>query len=898
MVTASKSLTLLPSLVLTTLLYFGFTLQLSAQVNPINLDYTQAPVADIIVDIAQHFNLDISFNESYFKDEKLTIYTPNCSLKKALRNVLNDRAVEYKINNNQILLQKYQQIYGYIQDAQSGERLIGAHIYEEEYGYGAWSDEEGFYALKVPQETAALLGSYIGYKTGTKTLELNSLELNSKDKGDHPIIIALQPDESIETVIISAYSDTVITDLLRGKDILKTEINNLVATGGEPDIMQHLYSKAGVTTGPDGIGGLHVRGGLVDQNLFLLDGAPIYNPSHSFGLHSIFNTDLIQVAEFKTYGFDANEGGRTASTLNMHMLDGDMKKWQGQLSLSTLATGLMINGPIIKDRVSILVAGRRTHIDPLVKSQTRAEKEKDAYLGEVNFHFYDLYAKLNIKPNKHNKITFSAYQGKDFYSDETEDIYEEDNGYTSWYYYSDFYWGNRLAALKWNHIFNSQLTSSTHISYSDFVFKSYFYEDYIFEDFNSGEFIQNYGTSDFLSSIADLQLNQKFDYYHNNGQKTTTGIKLSRKYYSPGLYTQEYGTIEEREDGYIEDYIEDQLDNLYSSDDVTLYINSSKDLTSRSAINYGINGSSFRSYNRIYDESAHYYLWQANLKYIQRIKDNSNIHISIDRMNQPQHVISTSSIGFPNDLWVPSTSRIKPQTSIQINLGYTYQKNNLEFELNAYYKEMDNIIRYNYDANLPTLLEITTQQWESESVVGKGTAQGIECSLKTSQDKLKTQINYAYANSDRTFVALNEGQAFPFEFNLRHTLSANLLYQIKGQLWGYTNWNYRSGLYQTLYESAYLYTAIQNRYTDDLTQISDVNGDLEKPYHRLDMGIKWSTKTRHMNHSIDLGIQNIYGRKNNYFSYIVRDDAFPEFNGRESRAGLPLLPTLTYRGRF
>jgi len=267
-------------------------------------------VSDMLIDVATHFKQDITFNETYFTDQTVSLNKKNLSLKSALNLILRDQDVEYKVTSSGIEIQKYIQIHGYIIDKLSREKLIGAHVIENKYGKGGWTNEEGFFSMKVPAETSLLSSSYIGY---------DECEIRLSDLGNQkPIILELAPSESIETVVISANTiGDSPTNLLRGQDILQTEIKTLVATGGEPDIMQYLYTQPGVTTGPDGIGGLHVRGGLVDQNLYLIDGATVYNPSHSLGLHSIFNTNMIQVAEFKKSGFAGFESGRTSSVLDM-----------------------------------------------------------------------------------------------------------------------------------------------------------------------------------------------------------------------------------------------------------------------------------------------------------------------------------------------------------------------------------------------------------------------------------------------------------------------------------------------------------------------------------------------------------------------------------------------------
>ena len=769
-------------------------------------------ISDILIDIATYFKQDITFNESYFSDQTINLHKENLSLKSALHHILQYQDVEYKLTDDGIEIKKYIQIYGYVIDQLSKEKLIGAHVLDDATGKGGWTNEEGFFSMKVPTETSILSSSYIGYDDR----QLQVLDLGLEN--GKPIILELSPSESLETVIISSttVSNSPINSL-RGQDILQTEIKNLAATGGEPDIMQYLFTQPGVTTGPDGIGGLHVRGGLVDQNLYLLDGAPVYNPSHSFGLHSIFNTNMIQVAEFKKSGFSAQESGRTASILDMRMIDGNMKAWEGDLSFSTLATGLVLNGPIIKDKLSLVLGGRRTHIDPFIESFTSNQKfDANGIVGQTTFNFYDLYGKINIKPNLANKIVISAYKGRDFYQDDSDDTYyfvdenDYDIGYDSYFYDSEYDWGNEIVSFKWNHIFGSKLFTTTTITSSQFEFSSYSYYDNIVEFFEPAEFTQEYQVSNFLSSISDRSIKHHFEIYPNDNHHITIGLNASQKFYSPGIFNLEYGTIEEWDQEFFDEFFQDDLDNFYSSTDYGLSFNNQIKLGDKSALNLGANTSYYQSEDLQFGDEASFFLWQANIKYTRQLDEKFSFQVALDKMYQPLHVISTSSIGFPNDLWVPATQKAIPQESYQADLGFSYSHGITQVQLNAYIKRQENLLRYNFDENLPSLLEITTQLWETESAVGSGQAMGIELGFTHSREHMKSMINYAFSDAERQFDDINNGEAFPFEFNLRHTLSANFLFRLHNEFWLYANWNYRSGLHQTLYESEYLYSAIQN----------------------------------------------------------------------------------------
>ena len=888
-----------------TLLLFLLSFSIQGQ-SSIDLDVDDQLISDLLIDVALHFKQDITFNETYFDGQTISLKKERLSLKAALSHILQDQDVEYKVIDSGIHIIKYIEIHGYVIDSLSKEKLIGAHIFENEFGIGGWTNEEGFFSIKVPSETSHLSSSYIGYDDASYFLP------GLSDRISDPVILSLSPNESIETVVISSstINDSPV-NLLRGQDILKSEINTLVATGGEPDIMQYLYTQAGVATGPDGIGGLHVRGGLVDQNLFMLDGAPIFNPSHTLGLHSIFKTDMIQVAEFKKSGFAGSESGRTSSILDIRMIDGNMNEWTGDISFSTLASGVSLNGPILKDKMSLVLGGRRTHIDPFIESITRKQKGEEFVLGQTTFNFFDLYGKVQFKPNLSSKLTLSVFKGSDYYQDDSDDTiysFDEDDietGYDSYFYDSEYNWGNELVALKWNKIFNSTLFTTTTFAYSKFTFNSYAYYDNIAEEFDPEFFNQTYQVSNFLSSISDRSINHLFEIYPNEDHHLTIGINANQRFYSPGIFNLEYGVIEGWDEEFFDDFFADELENSYRSTEYGVSFNDAMSFGKNSSLNIGANLSSYSSEDLLFDNKSNFILWQANLKYIQKLNDKFSLQIALDKMYQPLHIVSTSAIGFPNDLWVPATDIAKPQESYQADIGITYSDHATHIQLNAYLKEQDNLIRYNFvddegnpDVILPSLLEITTQTWEDQSAIGSGRSIGLELVINHSRENLKSMINYAFSDSQRNFAQINNGNDFPFEFNLRHTLSANILFRLKNQLWLYTNWNYRSGLRQTLYESEFLYSAIQNQYVNDLEQISSTNGDIEKAYHRLDVGFNWSYEGNTLKHQLSLGIQNVYNRKNSYFSYFINDSLNPELNGRESKRALPILPNLSYKLGF
>ena len=286
---------------------------------------------------------------------------------------------------------------------------------------------------------------------------------------------------------------------------------------------------------------------------------------------------------------------------------------------------------------------------------------------------------------------------------------------------------------------------------------------------------------------------------------------------------------------------------------------------------------------------------------------NFSTTLSFDRTEQPVHLLSTSNIGFPNDLWIPSINEdvlnVEPAEANQVNLGFDFRPStNFHISLDGYYKEINHLLKFNVLSSLPSLSDILSDYLEAEVTSGSGTSKGIELEATYQTAQFKSSIAYTLSKTDRIFDDFNENQAFPFEFDQRHKFTINLYQKIGTHFWVYANWNYFNGISQTLYSSPFPFNPINNISVpgegEDDRILSTINGDQLPDYHRLDIGLVWRKENKRFNHELNLGIQNVYNRKNIFFTYQEEDFNFPEFNGLRESTALPLLPSLMYKIGF
>ncbi|MEN0050167.1 MAG: TonB-dependent receptor [Bacteroidota bacterium] len=855
-----------------------------AQQNSNTTSESAQKITTALLDLATHYQYNLIFQENYFEEQVLVDFQldEKATLGENLTRLLKSTDVSFTLKNNTIELKRTQTIYGYVKDRESHEPLINATIYHPQLKVGTYTNEHGYFSLTLPFEVDQLRVQYIGYQQ--KTIDL-------KSKISSPRAILLEPRLDLTTVVISSSESKSQADkVIEERDILASEITAYISSGGEPDINQHLYRQTGVSSGPDGLGGLHVRGGNTDQNLILLDGVRIFQPNHAFGLFSIFNTSLLKNARFSKYDFHPKNAESLSSVLEMTLKEGSTQKWTGDLSFSTLATQISMDGPLKKDKTSLLVSVRRSHLDEAIKRISAKQKQKESSEGETSIAFYDLYLKLQHILTPKDKLFLSYYRGRDEYSDLTieQDSFAVDD---RWSYKLDskISWENEVVALKWNHLFGDRLFATGLLSYTSFNYNSEFNDEYSY--FYEDELDIFSSMTTFTSNNSQISGKLDVEFYPNDQIKYTFGGQAQRTRFLPGILQERYNDLN------VIETTEPSLQNGAFRQWLTaLYFNYEQKLNTKTKLYLGAKHDYAQTGSLIRQSRSKFHLWHARLAIAHQLNDRLNLHLSANRNEQALHLLSSSDIGLPNDVWLPVYRRIEPPRAWQVNALFQYQySEKLSLSSSIFYKKMDKLTRFPFGSNLPSLNSYIDFNWQRKLLLGEGTAKGGELDLQYQSTKLVAQLAYTLSDYQRIFPEVEEGNTFPFAFNQRHNLSFSSSYQFHKNIAFQLSFSFNDGLQQTLYRNDF-YSPLNASSYYFTEQISKTNARKLPAYHRLDVALSMKFN-RKLKQNLVVGVQNVYNRRNIYYQYIR---GFYDSQGNllgnrltDIRA-LPLLPIVRY----
>nr|WKN35849.1 TonB-dependent receptor [Tunicatimonas sp. TK19036] len=764
------------------------------------------------------------------------------------------------------LSQKYT-VSGYVKDQTNGESLIGANVFDQQSLSGTSSNTYGFYSLTLPSDSITLLYSFVGYQPRVVKLLLSQ---------DTTINIELSEGELLDEVIISAAEAEKIQEIsqMSAISVPIEQVKSLPAFLGEVDVLKTLQLLPGVQSGNEGTSGLYVRGGGPDQNLILLDGVPVYNASHLFGFFSVFNADAINNVQLIKGGFPARYGGRLSSVIDISMKEGNTKKFQGEGSIGIVASKLTLEGPIVNDKTSFIISGRRTYIDLLARPLIKAQTDGDETVG---YYFYDLNAKVNHRFSDRDRLFLSAYLGDDRffarygYKDVQNGVTLRDEDEAG------LQWGNLTSALRWNHMFTPKLFSNATLTYSRYRFdinNEYRYE-YLDDSTNSK--LVDSGFAKYLSGIEDYAAKIDFDYIPSPNHFIRFGVNATRHTFKPGALNIQY-----------EDELSDEsLDVLLGSQETqatefAAYVEDDIELSNRLKVNAGIHFSGFRvngeTYTSIQPRIAGRYL----------VNESLSLKASYVQMAQFIHLLTNSGIGLPTDLWVPATDRVRPQRSQQVAIGSAYNwKNAYEISLEGYYKTMNNLIEYREGASFIDV----NQNWQDKVTVGDGQSYGAELLIQKKQGRTTGWLGYTLSWTNRQFDELNFGKQFPYKYDRRHDLGLAVVHNWKERVDVSFTWVYGTGNAITLPTETYF----PNTY-----YYGDRNSYRMKAYHRLDASITFKKKKRWGERAWVFGVYNAYSRKNPFYIYLDESQNWDGSGENKFRqvSLFPIIPSISYRFSF
>ena len=736
-----------------------------------------------------------------------------------------------------VLAQKYT-LSGYVEDQASGERLLSANVYHPETFEGGITNSYGLYSLTLPGGMQKITVSYVGYKPVTIDFML---------RRDTIINFKMDPVITLDEVVVSAEKSR---SAVQSTQISMTELNSKTIKAipvllGEVDVLKALQLLPGVQSGSEGTSGIYVRGGGPDQNLILLDGVPVYNANHLFGFFSIFNPDAIQSVKLIKGGFPARYGGRLSSVLDIRMKDGNNKTYGVEGSVGLISSKLTIEGPIVKDKTSFIVSGRRTYIDVLAQPIIQWNNiRNDSGNNTGGYFFYDATAKLNHRFSDRSRLFLSTYLGKDKAYLRTKDEGEE-------YSYRDEFglgWGNLTTALRWNYMITPRLFSNTTVTYSKYNFNTGMENSQTENDTLTSSFNFSYD-----SGIRDLAAKIDFDYAPGPNHAVKFGYNYINHTFSPGVTVFQVGNSGSN-----------GIDTTFGNKEIfahemELYAEDDWSIGTRFKANFGVHTSAFLV------QDSTYYSFQPRVSARYMLSESMSIKAAYSHMTQYIHLLTNSGIGLPTDLWVPSTALIKPQKSVQYALGAVYEmEEGLEFSIEGYYKTMDNLIEYKEGASFFSL----QGGWEDKLEFGEGNAYGIEVLARKQYGKTSGWIGYTLSWANRRFDNISFGEWFPYRYDQRHDISIVLNQEIKENISLGVTWVYGTGnavtlpleKYGSLNSFWYGFT-----YFDETNYFEKRNNYRMPAYHRLDIGLNFEKETKWGYRTWSVGVYNAYNRKNPFF---------------------------------
>ncbi len=613
--------------------------------------------------------------------------------------------------------QKQYTISGTVSDSANGETTIGSLVYIKGTTNGVATNVYGFYSLTVPEGKYEVVISYLGYQSQTHQIDLkNNITLNSKLKSS---------ENTLKEVVVSSESsrekEQVRSAQMSSIYIPIEKIKNIPTIGGETDIMKVMQLMPGVKRGGEGQNAMYVRGGSGDDNLILLDEAVVYNVSHLFGFFSVFNNDALKEVTMYKGGFPAQYGGRLSSVMDIRMKDGDMQKYHVDGGIGLLSSHLTLQGPIIKDKMSFIISGRRSYIDKVFKLASGGN-------NVLPYHFYDGNLKLNYKLSDKNRLFLSSYYGDDILSASGSFI---DGGFSL---------GNNVGTLRWNHLFNEKLFSNFSLIYTRFR--------YII----SAEAAGNSFSA--KSKITDIGFKYDFSYFKNSKNDIKYGVLFTNHSFRPNIVNSS---------GPISEFVKSEDGKLIMTQELAFYANHEFDATDRIKLNYGIRQSQLLTAG-----GRLYFNPEPRFSAAFTINEKQSVKLSYSKMVQYMHLVSSSSIALPTDLWYPVSNKIEPQFSKQWALSYNYLLDKIKTTLSieTYYKKLSNLIEYREGANL-----ILNNDYEKELVVGKGESFGFEFFAQKMSGRFSGWVGYTISWANRQFDALNQGKTYYAKYDRRHDIS-------------------------------------------------------------------------------------------------------------------------------
>lgn len=783
-------------------------------------------------------------------------------------------------------------ISGTITDSRSGETLIGATVLDTRSGKGAVTNLYGHYSLTLKGDSASLRVTFVGYEPQHFDLRLDR---------NHEINVRLRESVTLEEVVITAERTGDVRSVqMSAMEMPVEKIKAVPVLFGEADVIKALQLMPGVQSGSEGNSGLYVRGGGPDENLFLLDGVPLYNVSHLGGFFSAFNTDAIKNVTLYKGSFPARFGGRLSAVLDVTQNNGNDQQLHGNASIGLISAKFNLEGPIVKEKTTFSLSARRTYAELLVIPTIMWLNELDndepapGVVEEAKFdagyYFYDLNAKLTHKFSDKSRLYGSLYMGEDevYGKIKTVTALDEDMrlGFRN-------RWGNLIGSLRWNYALTPKLFMNLSTSYTQ-------YNNKIVGSIEKlmGPTDPHPSTieGDYTSGIREMTARTDFDYSPSPEHNIKFGGWFTRHWFQPEVAkgsVDYYDSIQMNGAFTLDSAI---LSGITPANEMVAFAEDDWSITEALKLNYGLHFSGFRVQTSFYPSV------QPRISARVMLTPDLSLKAGYAWMRQYVHLLSTTSITLPTDLWVPVTDRVKPMESHQVAGGIFYSLSGIaDFSIEGYYKHMNNLIEYKDGATFFG----SSENWENLVVAGSGWSYGVEFLVQREIGRLTGWVGYTWSRTMRLFdrpgQMLNGGNPFPAKYDRRHDLSVVLSYKFSDRFDVSATWVFSTGNTATLSTQTYpMASDDPDDYdtpgaTGSLTLFEGRNNYRMPNYHRMDLGANFHRTFKRARRTINVSVYNVYNRQNPYMLYQSATDGYLGYPYSLKQLSIfPILPSVAY----
>ncbi|MBF9222111.1 TonB-dependent receptor [Hymenobacter ruricola] len=774
-------------------------------------------------------------------------------------------------------------VSGFVQDARTGEKLLGAAVYVAGGQTGTATNAAGFYSLTLaPQDSLTLTASYLGYQRATVTLAGRQTTAQS---------FALTADNQLQDVQVTGQVDAPLERRVEMStlQIPVSQLRQLPALLGEPDVLRAFQLMPGVQSGREGSGALYVRGGSPDQNLTLLDDVPIYYVSHIGGFLSMFDANAISDVRLLKGGFPARYGGRLSSVLDVRLKEGNKQRLSGNAGLGVLATHFSLEGPLPNGKTTFLVSARRGNLDLFSRVASRLSSGGNSVVG---YSFYDASLKVSHQLTARDQVFAAVYLGGDrlFLTQKPQTI-ANPKGDFRYQGESNLRYGNALGSVRWNRQFSPRLFGNVTLAATRFRYENG--QSYHSEDDSPAQRSED-SEALFASGVQDVQVKADFDYYPSPAHQIRFGATAVHHVFTPGVnsFTTSSNTAAV-DTAFGSRRVAAREGVVYAEDEIRLTTRLSANVGLR-AVAYSVNGQTFGGV-------------QPRVLATYLVGEHTALKASFSTMQQYLHLLSNNGAGLPTDLWVPATARIAPERARQVAVGvaHTVAAWGVEISVEAFQKSLRDLIEFREDATFYN----SSQDWQDKVVTGgRGQVQGLELLVQKKTGRLTGWVGYTLARNERQFNQLNGGQWYPYKFDRRHDASVVLIYQLRPRITLSATWVYGTGNALTLAEANY--NVVEQSYGQELPsnvakdryfyQEAELYGAKNsfrmRAYHRLDIGATFTKTVRHGERIWRVGAYNAYSRNNPYYIYYSLDAAQQKQLYQLSL--FPILPAISYERSF